>query len=268
MIEQTSDTEQTGDVRARIMRAAAELLAQGGRQAVSSRAVSATAGVQAPTIYRQFGDMRGLLNAVVRETFSEYVRKKAIHASSDAPSSDDPIEDLRRGWDMHVAFGLDNPAVYALIYGDPTLVADTPASQDGYTILHELVSRVGQMGRLRVSVPHATRLIATAGEGVTLSLISTPPEARDEKLSVAMREAVISAITIAPASDHAPESALKAGRVAARAVALRAVLDEAPGVLSTAEQHLLGEWLDRLADADSGRLRDGQAGILTNEGSI
>ena len=39
-------------------------------------------------------------------------------------------------------------------------------------------------------------------------------------------------------------------RVAARAVALRAVLAEAPGVLPLAEQYLLGEWLDQLAGAD------------------
>ena len=38
--------------------------ADGGRGAVTTRAVSAAARVQPPTIYRQFGDMRGLLDAV------------------------------------------------------------------------------------------------------------------------------------------------------------------------------------------------------------
>src|SRR5213082_3591627 len=92
--------EQTVDVRERIMRAAAGLLAQGGREAVTTRAVSAAAGVQAPTLYRQFGDMRGLLNAVARETLAAYVRDKAAQEPGD-----DPVEDLRRGWDLHVAFG-------------------------------------------------------------------------------------------------------------------------------------------------------------------
>src|SRR4051794_36006940 len=50
--------------RDRILQAAARLLAEGGREAVSTRAVSRAAGVQAPTIYRQFGDMQGLLDAV------------------------------------------------------------------------------------------------------------------------------------------------------------------------------------------------------------
>jgi len=50
----------------RIVRAAAELLTKGGLDAVSTRAVSAAAGVQPPAIYRRFGDMQGLLDAAAR----------------------------------------------------------------------------------------------------------------------------------------------------------------------------------------------------------
>ncbi len=234
------------DMRERIMQAAAELLARGGREAVSTRAVSAAAGVQAPTIYRQFGDMQGLLDAVARETLAGYVRQMGTQERADAP-----IEDLRRGWDLHVAFGLANPAAYALIYGDPTTMANAPAARDDLAILHGLVARAAEAGRLQVSVPHAVRMLAAAGIGVTLSLIATPPEARDLRLSTAMREAVFAAITIAPTSDDAPDGTPGPGRVVARAVALHAVLAEVPGVLSLAERHLLGEWLDRLAGADS-----------------
>lgn len=232
------------DVRERIVQATADLLARGGREAVSTRSVSAIAGVQAPTIYRQFGDMRGLLDAVAREIFAEYVRHKATREHTD-----DPIEELRRGWDLHVAFGLDNPAVYTLIYGYPSAEASATASRDAFAVLHALVARAAEAGRLRVSVPHAARLIAAAGEGVTLSLIATPPEARDPKLSTTMREAMITAITLTPTSDGAANEAPGPERVAARAIALRAVLTEVPGVLTEAEQHLLGEWLDRLAGA-------------------
>ena len=52
------------DVRDRIVDAASALLASGGPSAVTTRAVAADAGVQAPTIYRQFGDKDGLLQAV------------------------------------------------------------------------------------------------------------------------------------------------------------------------------------------------------------
>ena len=234
--------ERSSDARARIVRATAALLAEGGREAASTRAVSAAAGVQAPTLYRQFGDMRGLLDAVARETLAAYVREKATHAPTD-----DPVEDLRRGWNLHVAFGLANPAVYALIYGDPLAVADSAAAQDGLAVLHGLLTRVAQAGRLRVSVPLAARLIAAAGEGVTLSLIGTPPEARDPQLSALLCEAVLGAIIAAGPPGEATDERPGPERVASRAIALQAVLAEAPDTLPAAEQHLLGEWLDRLA---------------------
>ena len=238
-------SERNSDVRKRIIQAAAELLARDGREAVSTRAVSVAAGVQPPTIYRQFGDMQGLLNVVAHETFAEYVRQK-----TSLDHADDPIEELRRGWDLHVAFGIGNPAVYAILNGDPRDTADTPAAHAAYANLHEMVARVAEAGRLRVSVAHATHLIAAAGEGVTLSLISTPPDARDLKLSATMREAVIAAITIAPTSDGDIADLSGSSRVAARAVALHAVLAEVNGIFSLAELQLLGEWLDRLASTD------------------
>ena len=100
--------------RDRILQAAATLLDAGGRAALTTRAVSAAAGVQPPTIYRQFGDMQGLLEAVASDGFARYLRTKAARENTT-----DPVADLRAGWDAHIGFGLANPALYALMYGDP-----------------------------------------------------------------------------------------------------------------------------------------------------
>ena len=232
------------DARARIVRAAAELLATGGRKAVTTRGVSAAAGVQPPTIYRQFGDMQGLLDAVARETLSIHVREQATRALTN-----DPVEDLRRGWDLHIAFGLAHPDAFALLYSAPSVPASVSLINEGVAVLQGLVARIAEAGRLRVDVAHATVLIHAAGTGVTLTLAATPPEERDPRLSKTMREAILTAITV-PASAGAPHggpnAAPAAERVAVHAVALRALLNEAPGVLSPAERHLLSDWLDRL----------------------
>ncbi len=227
------------------MRVAADLLARGGREAVSTRLVSAAAGVQAPTIYRQFGDMRGLLDAVARETFTAYVRQQ----KSDQ-ITDDPIEDLKRGWDMHVAFGLAHPVVYALIYGDPTASASTSAARDAHAHLHHLLTRAAEAGWLKVSVARAAQLLVAAGSGVTLSLIATPPAARDLQLSETLRAVLFAAITISPTPNGASEEKAPRKRVAARAVALHAVLSDATDGLTLAERQLLSEWLNRLADTN------------------
>lgn len=36
--------------------------------------------------------------------------------------SRDPVADLRAGWDLHVGFGLCNPALYSLMYATLFLV--------------------------------------------------------------------------------------------------------------------------------------------------
>jgi AcrR family transcriptional regulator len=221
--------------RERIIEAAATLLTQGGRDAVSTRAVGAAAGVQAPTIYRLFGDKQGLLDAVAAHAFATYVRDK-----SDLNKTDDPVEDMRHGWDLHISFGLANPAFYALMYGEPSPGGDRPAAREAAAILATLVHRIAEAGRLRVSEERAAHLIHAAGSGMTFTLISLPPEQRDPALSTLARESVLGAITTdAPATGG--------NSLAGRAVALRAALPEATA-LTEPERGLLAAWLDRIAD--------------------
>jgi AcrR family transcriptional regulator len=221
------------EVRARIVAAAAALIADGGRDALTTRAVSAAAGVQAPTIYRLFGDKSGLLDAVAEHGFAAYLRSK--EARDVGP---DPVENLRAGWDRHVAFGLANPAIFSIAYGDPRPGVLPPAAAAGHEILRQHIRDIAVAGRLRVSEERATHLVAAAGQGTVLTLLAMPEDERDPGLSETAREAVIAAITTG-----AP--ALETPGPAAAAVALRAVLPDAT-TLSDGERHLLDEWLDRL----------------------
>ena len=226
--------------RDRILRAAATLLTAGGREAVSTRAVSAAAGVQPPTIYRQFGDMRGLLDAVAADGFARYLRGKVARVDTE-----DPVADLRAGWDAHIGFGLANPALYALMYGDPKPGTMPTAAVEARTLLEGLVRRVAEAGRLRVGVGRATRMIHAGGVGVVLTLIAVEGPDRDLAVSDLTREAIVAAVTM----DTLPGGVTKGAgprRVAGRAVALKAVLPEAAAAFTAAERALLAEWLDRL----------------------
>ncbi|MGW4395298.1 TetR/AcrR family transcriptional regulator [Amycolatopsis nivea] len=220
------------DARARIITAALELLSSGGPDAVSTRAVSSAAGVQPPTIYRLFGDKDGLLDAITVQGYADYLEAKTAE-----PPAEDPLEDLRRGWDQHLEFGLANPALYRLMTTRP---GPSPALEKSLAILASRVSRIASAGRLRVPEPLAAALIHAAGSGATLSLISTPPDSRDLAVSVAAREAVIAAISTDRPVSRTPGPA-------AAATALRAVLPQVSG-LSAAEKALMGEWLDRITD--------------------
>ncbi|OZM76811.1 TetR/AcrR family transcriptional regulator [Pseudonocardia sp. MH-G8] len=222
--------------RERIVVAAAELLAEGGREAVSTRAVSAAAGIQAPTIYRLFGDKQGLLDAVAAHGMAEYLHGKTARAQEP-----DPVEDLRRGWDLHVGFGLAHPALYALAFGEPRPGVESPAERQSAAVLGAMIGRIAEAGRLRVSEERAAHLVHATGRGITLTLIGMAPERRDPALPEFARESVIATI----ATDGPARTAAGAGPVPT-AVTLRAHL---PGLtmLTEAERGLLREWLDRVA---------------------
>lgn len=220
--------------RERIVKAAFDLLTEGGRDAVSTRAVCAAAGVQSPTIYRLFGDKQGLLDAVGVHGLQDYLADK-----TSLVESDDPVEDLRRGWDLHIRFGLDNPALYALIYGDARPGVETPAARQASAVLAKRVSRIAEAGRLRVSESRAAHLIHAAGAGMTFTLISLPEDERDLTLSTLARESTISTIT----TDGPTPVASGPTNIA---VALRAVAPQLT-MLTPAERALLSEWMNKVA---------------------
>jgi AcrR family transcriptional regulator len=223
--------------RDRILQAALTLLETGGIDAVSTRSVSAAADVQPPTIYRQFGDMDGLLDAVMKAGFAAYIRE--IEAQE--PTSGDAVGNLRRGWTLHREFGLAHPHLYTLMYGTPRPGSETPAALEASIHLHALLQRVAEAGRLAVSLEQAAAMMRAGGEGATLRLIST--QTRDRALSDLMCEVVLSAILT-------PEGAAVGGtvkqRAAAHAVSLIALMPEVQAPFSQAEETLLVEWLRRL----------------------
>ncbi|WP_326641585.1 TetR/AcrR family transcriptional regulator [Nonomuraea fuscirosea] len=219
--------------RHRVIEAAAGLLAREGRDAVTTRAVAVAAGVQAPAIYRLFGDKEGLLEAVAEYGFTKFLASKRVD-----PDPPDPIEDLRAGWDLAVEFGLANPALYTLMYGEPSTFA-SPAFQAGMEILKGRIRRLAAGGWLRVGEELAIAIIHATARGAVLTWLSLPEERRDPVLLTTLRESMVTAVTVL-------EPAVRDAGPAGAARALRAALPE-QSILSGPERELLKEWLDRLA---------------------
>jgi AcrR family transcriptional regulator len=222
------------DVRKRILAATADIIAQKGRDAATTRAVATAAGVQAPTIYRLFGDKDGLLGAVVENGLKEYVAQK----SSRTPQ-DDPVDELRAGWDLHVAFGLSHPGLFVIMSGNPHPRPMSPALDTAMGILRQKIRNIALAGRLRVTEDRAVTLLHAAGTGIVFALLAQPAAQRELGLSALARDSIIAAIT------GDPVSASGQG-VASAAVAMTALLDQTT-VLSDGERHLMTEWLTRIA---------------------
>lgn len=223
--------------RAAIVDAAAGLLHEGGPTAVTTRGVAERAGVQAPTIYRLFGDKDGLLEAVAEHVMATFVATKATAVEAATNADLDPLEDLRTSWRQQIDFGLANPAVFRLL-SDPDRVVASPAAHAGKQILAARVRRLATTARLRVTENRAVGLIQAAGIGTIQTLLATAPDERDAELADAMLDAVLARI-LTDASTETPNGPV------ATAVALRAFAPQLD-VLSDSERHLLIEWLDRI----------------------
>ena len=240
-MDEVAAAEAGQDGRDRVVAAAIALLARNGREALTTRAVAAAAGIQAPTIYRLFGDKQGLIDAVAEHGFASYLRQKR----TDGPSAD-AVENLRIGWDLHVGFGLANPAIFLAMYGNPRPGGASPAAARALGMLRERMRTLALAGRLRVDEGKAADMVRAAACGVVFILLETPEAERDPGLSEATREAVIAAITTdAPEPDQLG--------LAPVATTLRALLPNADG-LSDGERHLLAEWLERLARSADDRI--------------
>jgi AcrR family transcriptional regulator len=241
MAERDAQSER---MRAQIVEVTAGLLAGSTTGQVSTRAVCDAAGVTPPTLYHHFGDKHGLLHAVVADGFERYlVRKKAL------PTTGDVLTDFRRGWDMHVEFGVTNPALYNVMYGQPLARQAVPAARSAHAELVSTMRDIEAAGRLRLPVDVATDTAEAAAIGVTLQLIRTDAPS-DHPMVTVVRDAVADAV-IGPPRDYGipPVSP----QVADSAARLRAALPHGPiATLRSSETALLHDWLDELIDSPGG----------------
>jgi AcrR family transcriptional regulator len=234
------------DTRERVLEVTAELLAASPTADISTRAVCEAAGIGAPLIYRQFGDKDGLLAAVVDHAFGKYLAAKRA-----AEPSVDPVLDLRNGWDTHIAFAVDQPNIYRLMFSARATAAPD-AVEESFRLLRDVLERCAGAGRLRVSVSTAAQMIMSATVGVALSLIARPAQYPDDEVSARVRDALLDTV-LTPAAESLDTESLdteSVGSAGPAASALAARLRQpSPSVLTGAESDLMQEWLRRIADA-------------------
>ncbi len=234
-----------GDVRARLVRAAEQLLGSSPDGQISTRGICTLAHVKAPTLYHHFTDKSALLDAVVLEGFTGYLEEKRAIAWSGVA-----LDDFRTGWDVHVSFGCEHPAHYRLMFGNPQAGRPSPAALVARDEVARTVAEWGRQGQLKVSVDAATETMSAAAVGVTLRLIVEQADCT-HPVSTSVRDTVAQALFHSPDADHTivddiPRSARQ----------LLLALRRGPWEpLREAEVALLREWLHSLADTSTQRDR-------------
>jgi len=217
--------------RERILAATVDILLRDGADAATTRAVADAAGVQAPTIYRLFGDKDGLLEAAAEYAMASYVSRKAA-----AKPAADAVEALRQGWDAHLGFALAHRELYRIMIALETM-GGTAASRKGAAVLRAKIEAVAASGRLRLPVEQALDLFHAMASGAIVRLLGQADGA-DSSLWANAREAALAGILV-------DQPARQDGGSTIAAISLRAALPEQAG-LTPGERLLMTELLDRI----------------------
>jgi hypothetical protein len=139
-----------------------------------------------------------LLSAAVSEAFEQYIAaKRAIRPTGNAR------KDLRTGWDAHVAFARDNPAVYRLMW--PADGSELPtAAASSAAALHAGFEHLKAQGALRAGITPAAaaRALSAALHGVTDAITRDPDGPGHAAMSALVRDAVTAAVLAPDTSDE------------------------------------------------------------------
>lgn len=110
------------EVKKRLLKVARHLLSTAGREAASSRAICALAGVQAPTLYHHFGDLSGLHRAAIDQTYEQVAM-----AYLEGAKEGGPRQGLRNGWGAFNYFAHQEPIMCRIVI-QQVLAGQPPAA--------------------------------------------------------------------------------------------------------------------------------------------
>ena len=102
----TTDTTSTA-----LMKAAAELLANEGPEALTVRRIAATAGCSTMGLYSRFGGKDGVVERLWLDGFTRL--REAVEAS---PVTDDPLHDLEQIGVTYRRWALENATTYGIMF--------------------------------------------------------------------------------------------------------------------------------------------------------
>lgn len=159
-----------GDVRRRLLEAAALLLDEEGPTALTARRLAAAAQTSTMAVYTHFGGMPALVSEIVVEGF----KRLADHVTH-LPQTEDPVADL---FDLAFAYranALENPHLYSVMFGATSLGGYSLAPEDRavgtytFEVLSAAVARAMDAGRLRGHDPAlAAQQLWTAMHGYVM----------------------------------------------------------------------------------------------------
>jgi AcrR family transcriptional regulator len=163
-----------GDLRTALLDEAAAMIAEGGTESVTMRALGERLGVSRAAAYRHFEDKTALLVAVAAAGFRR-LNERLQDIGAGAPSSS--LERARRMGEAYVRFALENPAHYRLMYGREAMGRQNlpelrEAGSELFEQLVEVIRAYQESGGIKREDPRAQAYVAwSAVHGLASLLI-------------------------------------------------------------------------------------------------
>ncbi len=167
---------------ARILDAARDLLAEGGIEALSMRAVASRVALSATALYHYFDNKEALVDRVVQHGFKrseEYLRRAVEHHPRGS------MERVAALGEAYIRFALENRQYFKIIFAiqpeEPRAIDDVPG-RGGYRVLHESVVEAMETGAIRRENPDVVVLFlwSVVHGLVTIFMACDPAQMLDE----------------------------------------------------------------------------------------
>jgi AcrR family transcriptional regulator len=158
-----------------ILDAAASLLESQGPTGLTARGVCEAAGVKAPTLYHYFGGKEGLERALIKRALEQFIQKKSM-----PPSSSDPLEQLKSGWDIAVEFAIEQPGLWQLY--TQHAIEHPEVFSESYELMNMRVQRLVDLGIFQGPTDISSRAVWAACQGA-LALILQGHSHKDIKFT-------------------------------------------------------------------------------------
>ena len=163
-----------GDLRTALLDEASAMIAEGGTESVTMRALGERLGVSRAAPYRHFEDKTSLLVAVAAAGFRQ-LSERLEEIEAGAPRSS--VERVRRMGEEYVRFALENPAHYRLMYGREAMGRQNlpelrQAGSDLFKQLVDVIRAYQDSGGIKREDPRAQAYVAwSAVHGLASLLI-------------------------------------------------------------------------------------------------
>lgn len=128
-----------GDLAHALTTAMLEMLAEGGVQDISLRAVARRAGVSATAPYRHFADKEALFAAAATEGFQR-LRQSLLAADASATGT----AAIAAQAAAYVSFALQHPALFRIMFGPQPAVPNALLEEAGEAAYAVLIDRIAQ----------------------------------------------------------------------------------------------------------------------------